>query len=141
GDWIHAFGPDRRPPFVAGAAGDLDVAQVSRVQPGDRVAQPLRRTALRAGLADAVVLAGGLDDAASFAHVVAHRLFNVHVLAGLHGPNRHQRMPVVGRGGGDDVDRLVVEHLAQVFDVLGGLALLLLDFGDAVAADLLVDVA
>ena len=67
--------------------------------------------ALRAGLADPLVLAGGLDDAAAFADVVADRLLDVHVLAGLHGPDRHQRVPVVRRGDADDIDALVVEHL------------------------------
>ena len=39
--------------------------------------------------------------AAAFAHVVAHRLFDVHVFAGLDGPDGGQRVPVVGRGDRD----------------------------------------
>ena len=54
--------------------------------------------ALRAGLADPVVLAGRLDDAPAFADVVADRLFDVDVLAGLHGPDGGQGVPVVRRG-------------------------------------------
>src|SRR5207248_6277536 len=82
--------------------------------------------ALRAGLADAVVLAGRLDNAPALADVVADGLFDVDVLAGLHGPDRGQRVPVVGRGDADDVDGLVVEDAAQVFLVLGREALGLL---------------
>src|SRR5262249_20763251 len=53
----------------------------------------------------------------------------------------HQRVPVVGRGDGDDVDRLVLDDLADVLLVLGRLALGLLDLLHGAADDGLVAVA
>ena len=41
---------------------------------------------------------------AAFRHVVAHRFLDVHVLAGLAGPDRRQRMPVVRDREEDGVD-------------------------------------
>ena len=67
-------------------------------------------------LHDAVVFAGGLDGDAAFVDVVAARLLDVDVLAGLAGPDGHQRVPVVGRGDGHRVELLIVERLADVFD-------------------------
>ena len=49
-----------------------------------------------------------------FANVVAHRLLNVDMLAGLRSPDGHQGMPVVGRGDGDCVQVLVVQSLANI---------------------------
>ena len=63
-------------------------------------------------------LPGGLDGDAALVDVVAARLLDVDVLAGLAGPDRHQRVPVVGRGDRDGVDRLVLQHAADV--LLGG---------------------
>ena len=84
-----------------------------------RSAQSLPRAALRAVLDDAVVLAGGLDGDAALVDVVAARLLDVDVLAGLAGPDGHQRVPVVRRGDRDGVDVLVVERLADVLHGLG----------------------
>ena len=62
----------------------------------------------------ALILAGRLDHLPAFEDVVRCRLLDVHVLAGLAGPDRRQRVPVVGRGERNGVDRLVVEHRAIV---------------------------
>src|SRR5262245_10843732 len=132
---------DARPQLVAQAAGQGDLAQLAGVDEGDGVAQTLLATALRAGLANAVEFAGGLDDAAAFADVVADRLLDVNVLAGLHGPDGGQGVPVVGRGNADGVNRLVFENLADVLDVFGGEALLLLGVGHGRADDALINVA
>jgi len=78
--------------------------------------------ALGAVLDDGLVLAGGLDEFASFEDVVAARLFHVHVFAGLDGPDRQQRVPVVGRGDGDHVPLFVLQCLADVLETLGGVA-------------------
>ncbi len=67
----------------------------------------------------------GLDNPPAFADVVADRLFNVHVLAGLNGPDGAQGVPVIGRGCADDVDRLVVEDFPHVADELWLVAVLL----------------
>src|SRR5436309_11266272 len=54
------------------------------------------------------------SDVCSSDLVVRHRLLDVNVLAGLAGPDRGQRVPMVGRGDADDVDLLVLEDPAQV---------------------------
>src|SRR5262249_49417263 len=79
--------------------------------------------ALGAGLANAVEFAGELDDAPALADVVADGFFDVHVLAGLEGPDGGEGVPVVGRGDADDVDGLVVHDPAEVLFKLGGLVL------------------
>ena len=60
---------------------------------------------------------GGLDGAAAFANVVAHRLFDVDILAGLHGPDGGQRMPMVGSRDDDEVDGFVVEDGPQILSI------------------------
>ncbi len=70
--------------------------------------------ALRAVLHDDAVFLLSLDRDAAFDHVVAHRLFDVDVLARLRSPDGDQRVPVVGSGDGDRVDRAVFEELADV---------------------------
>jgi hypothetical protein len=74
----------------------------------------LRGTFLGPGLHDAVVLAGGLDHLAAFPDIVGNGLFDVYVLARLAGPDRHERMPVVGGRRGNGVDFLVFEQLTDV---------------------------
>src|SRR5262249_8318846 len=105
---------DRAARLVAQAAGQLHLADLARVHVLDRLAQPPAGAALRARLADLVQLAGHFDNAPTLADVVADRLLDVDVLAGLHGPDGGQRVPVVRRGDADDVDALVLEHLADV---------------------------
>src|SRR5262249_8581599 len=70
---------DTLAPLVAQTAGQLDLAEFAFVQEGHRLLQAGAATALGAGLADLVVLAGGLDDAAAFADVVANGLLEVDV--------------------------------------------------------------
>ncbi len=62
----------------------------------------------------AVVFAGRRHDLAGFEDVMRARLFDVDILAGLAGPDRSERVPVVGGGQGDGVDGLVLEQLAVV---------------------------
>ena len=115
---VLAEGADRRTPLVAQPPGHVDLADLAVVGILHRVAHAGHRAALRTGLADLVVLAGRLDHAAAFAHVVAHRLLDVHVLAGLNGPDRDQRMPVVRRGRTDQIDRRIVKRRPHVVDDL-----------------------
>ena len=109
---------DRAARLVAEPLGHVDLAELARAEERDRVLDALVAAALRAGLDDPVVLPRGLDHPPAFAHVVADRLLDVHVLAGLAGPDRRQRVPVVRRGDRDRVDRLVVEHPADVLHEL-----------------------
>ena len=86
--------------------------------------------ALAAHLADPIVSPRRLDHAASFGNRVTDGLFDEHVLAGLHGPNRGQGVPVIGRRRAHDIDRRIVEHLANVLDEFW---LSALDLGDFLA--------
>src|SRR5262249_32063295 len=119
--------------LVAEAAGQRDLAELALAEEVDGRARAGHAAALGTGLADAVVLAGRLDDAPALADVMADRLLDVDVLAGLDGPDGHQRVPVVGRGDADDVDAIVVEQLAEVLLELRGVALRLLDGGHGLA--------
>src|SRR5262249_23904527 len=70
--------------------------------------------ALRSGLDDAVVAACGVDHQPPFDIVVADRLLDVDILAGLARPDRHQRVPVIGCGNRDGIDIAVVEHATEI---------------------------
>src|SRR5262249_1911974 len=110
---------DAGPVLVAEAAGHADLADLAGADEVDGGAHAGHAAALRAGLADAVELAGRLDDAPALADVVADRLLDVDVLAVLQRPDGRQGVPVVRRGDGDDVDRLVFDDLADVLLELG----------------------
>src|SRR6185437_9795301 len=62
---------DALAPFVAQTVRHFDFAELARVQEGHRFFQARAAAALRAGLTDAVVFAGRLDDAPAFADIVA----------------------------------------------------------------------
>ncbi len=53
-------------------------------------------------------------DGAPLGDVVAERLFDVDILAGLHGAQRRDRVPMIGRRDNHRVDVLAVEDLAVV---------------------------
>ena len=82
-----------------------------------------------------LLFAGDFHDAAAFADVVADRLFDVNVFAGLHGPDGGERVPVVGRGDGNRVDILVIDDFADVLFIPGSGALLLLGDGHGLVDD------
>ena len=65
----------------------------------------------------------------AFPDVVGHRLLDIHILAGLHGPDRGEGVPVIGGRDGHRVDVLVVEHAAHVGFDLGALSGLFKDGG------------
>src|SRR5207248_7879713 len=96
---------------------------------------------LGAVLDDPAVAAGGLDGDPALVDVVAARLLDVDVLAGLAGPDGHQGVPVVRRGDRDRIDVLVLEHPADVLHGPGRLAAGGLDAlgGRAVGAGVGVD--
>src|SRR5438128_10810231 len=54
------------------------------------------------------------DQLPAFPNIVANRLFDIDVLAGLNGPNRAEGMPMVGRGKSNHINVLVLEQLADV---------------------------
>src|SRR5262249_36468943 len=91
-------------------------------------AQDVRSAAaLRPGLDDALVLARRLDHAPALDDVVRDRLLDVDVLAGLAGPDRRQRVPVVRRRDDERVNVLLFEDLADVLLGLRRPLLLVLD--------------
>ncbi len=73
-----------------------------------------RAAALGAHLDDPLVLAGRGQHGLALGHVHADRLLDVDVGPGLDGGDHRQRVPVVGRGDQDDVEVLLLEHLAVV---------------------------
>jgi len=75
--------------------------------------------ALRTHLHHALVLARGGHHLVTFENVMARWLFHVHVFARLAGPDRRQRMPVIGRGDRHRIDVFRFEHRAHVFKLLG----------------------
>ena len=116
---IRARRADRGPWSVGADVSQLDLSELAfaDVLRGGSVGAV--GAELGAALADAVVLASGLHHAASFADVVTDRLLDVHILAGLHGPDGRQGVPVVRCGNRDDVHRLVVEDPPHVLDESG----------------------
>src|SRR4030065_645518 len=69
---------------------------------------------MRAAFHDAFVLTGGLDHFPAFPNVMRSRLFNIHVLACLTRPDRHQGMQMIRHGEHNRVDVLVLQQLSVV---------------------------
>src|SRR6185312_3944868 len=118
---------DRRTVLVAKADGQIDLANLAALNRGDGFAHAGIGAALRADLTNPPELAGRGEHHRPFLHVVRRRLLHINVFTILHGPDRHQRVPVVRRGDGYDVDVLVFNDLADVFHVRRRLALLARD--------------
>ena len=105
---------DARTAFVAKAASKLDLAEIAFAQPRDGFDDGRARSALRARLDDAVVLARGVDELAAFPDFVRNRFLHIDILAGLDGPDGRERMPVVRRGDSDGIDIRVLQKFADV---------------------------
>ena len=99
-------------------AVDLDQADLAELafadDPVAGLDQVRRAAALGADLHDPLVLARGGEHRLALDHVDADRLLHVDVGAGLDGGDHRQGVPVVGRGDQDDVEVLLLEHLAVV---------------------------
>jgi len=63
------------------------------------------------------------------------------MLAGLTGPDRRQRVPVVGGANQHGIDLRVFEHLTHVFISIRLIAFFLFDFGGASVEDIAVRIA
>ncbi len=89
------------------------------------VDQVRRAAPLGADLDDALVLPGGGDHRLALDDIDANRFLHVHVNARLDGGDHGQGVPVVWRGDEDDVEVLLLEHVAVVVVgarlLLGGL--------------------
>ena len=94
GRGLHA---DRIARLAAIAVGNLQLAELARlnrlVQAGDLLVAAALRTVLDY---DAVALLR-FDGRAALSHVVAHRFLDVDVFTRLRAPDRHERVPMVGR--------------------------------------------
>ena len=99
-------------------AVDLDQADLAELALADDpvagLDQVRRAAALRADLHDPLVLARRGEHGLALDHVDADRLLHVDVGPGLDGGDHRQGVPVVGRGDQDDVEVLLLEHLAVV---------------------------
>ena len=69
---------------------------------------------MRTRAKNAVVLLRGGEDGAALANGQRHRLLEEHVLSGAARLNGHLRMPEVGRGDQDAVNRGIGKQLAVV---------------------------
>jgi hypothetical protein len=56
----------------------------------------------------------GFDGDSSLGHIMGERLLHEDMLARLGAEDRHQRVPMVGRGDRDGVDRRVIEHPPKI---------------------------
>jgi hypothetical protein len=100
--------------LVAEAAGEAHFADVAVVNVLDALDMSGIGAGLGAGLADAVEFEPGLFEAAAFGEFVADGLFDIDILAGLHGPNGGEGVPGIWDGDGNGIDGFVFEQLADV---------------------------
>ncbi len=119
---LHGLVPDAPSRLAAVAIRDLQPGQLARLERLVEAGNPRVATALRAVLHDNAVLLLGFHRDPAFRHIVAERLFNIHMLASLCPPDRHQAVPMVGRGDGDRIDARVLQHPADIADALSGQA-------------------
>ena len=111
-----------------GVAHPADLAGADRRNGLDHVGP---RTALVAHLHHTVVFQGRADQQFVFRRVMARRLLEIDMLAGLHGHDGRGGMPVVGHGDHHGIDILRLEQTAQI-PLAAGFAPA--DLGDILAA-------
>src|SRR5690606_3792131 len=70
--------------------------------------------ALGTGRNDPLVASCRLDRLAAFPNIVRNRLFDVDIFAGLTGPDRNERMPVIGGRYGNGVDLFVLQDSPDI---------------------------
>ena len=97
---------------------DLDQRDLAELPLADdpvaRLDQVRRAPALGADLHDPLCFARRGQHGLALDHVHADRLLDIDVGPGLDGGDHRQGVPVVGRGDQDDVEVLLLEHLAIV---------------------------
>ena len=79
---------------------------------------------LAADLNDALVVAHRFHEAFAFVNGERERFLGVDILAGLDRKQVHERVPVVGRAGDDDVNVIALHELAKVLVLLRHLPVL-----------------
>jgi hypothetical protein len=138
---LRTFGfADARAAFVTEATGTDELAEVPVLEPLVSLADSGIGTDLDACLNDLVVFASCFDELPSFPNVVRNGLFDIHVFAGLNGPNRGQRMPMVWRGDADGIDVFALEQFPDIAVTLETVALVLA-FANRLIKDVVVRVA
>src|ERR1051326_6311183 len=105
---------DAGTPFVAECAGQIGIAYGAIVYVLDGFDHARIGARLAPMLANSVVLLHRPHELTPFKPVVRARLLHVNIFAGLAGPDRHQRVPVIGRGNGNGIDLLVFQKPANV---------------------------
>ena len=128
-------------PLVAKRAGHVDVADGAVAQMLNGFDHAGVGARLAAVLANAIVLLDRAHQLTSFKRVMRAGLFDVDVLAGLAGPDGHERVPMIGRGDGNGVDLFVLEQLAHIDVGFWPGQAHLFDFADALARNVFVDIA
>jgi hypothetical protein len=106
----------------------------------DGFGEQRRRAALRTHLNELAVLALSLDEHNAFSRIMAARLFDVDVFAGLQGVDGHRRVPMVGRSDSDRVDFFDCENVAEVFVSRRHCAALFLHGGGELIHDVGLDI-
>src|SRR5213593_4718022 len=86
---------DRVPISGKEEVGLVHVADLAIVDELDGLPEAAPPTALRAAGGDPLILADSLDELRALPYVVGHRLFDIGVFAGLHGPDGGQGVPMV----------------------------------------------
>ena len=102
------------PPFVAECAGQIGIAYGAVVYPLDGFDHAGIGARLAPMLAYSVVLLHRPHQLTPFKPVVRAGLLHVNIFAGLAGPDRHQRVPVIGRGDGNGVNIFVLKQPSNV---------------------------
>ncbi len=82
----------------------VNVAQRAGLHEFVRLLELRHAALLRADLHHLLMLALRLDDRGAFGEVVRERFFDIHVLPGGAGGDRHRNMPVIGRADQHGVD-------------------------------------
>src|SRR5579884_2673484 len=114
-NWLRPGGfADGGAPFVTKPAHKFDLSEVPLLQPLNGLPDARAGTALCAGLDDLAALAGGLDQLPAFPNVMRHWLLHIDVAPRLNGPNRSQRMPMVGRRNADGINVIAVQKPPDV---------------------------
>ncbi len=106
---------------MAGSEGNLELTMLAGGNFLSLIGPFLDGAVLGAVLNDAPIFLRCFDQFSSFEDVVTERFLDVNVFACLTSPDRHQAVPMVGGGDGNDVDLLVVQHLSHVLDAIGGI--------------------
>lgn len=130
-----------RPVFECDRPSHVDLADNALPQLANSFDDAGAGSGLSPVLHHATMPSGGVDDHPAFGDVVCAHFLQIDVLAGLAGPDRLQRMPVIRRGDGHGVDGVVFEQVTIVDERGRSFVGDLFAFGRPLVEDSLMDVA